>query len=1447
MSTHYTRPDAGDARAPFPIVSHDVTRYRSAAEICAAINAAAADAPEFSDACYAPGAADWHGPTRGASFAHFLYCIDGARGSYSVSNTRENLLTLARKVNTIRAAFDGKPRRAPAAKRAPTSAPHVAARALLTDENARDAIQLAENSGAVFFGAAAVGAPGVPYMGCETVELFGHSFTIGRAIKTGRFLVLHTSTALSVSGSAHRDGFKTHSAAVDWIETESACDAWREKFLTALHGRSAFDQTAARARYFEDETAPVDTIEPAPVESDPAETAPDAPIEQPAPVEAWPPLQPMMRPAERIARLPLFARLAIERIDADSDLRTGAKLDELLRAYAAQYRETCDDYTRQSAHAIASRRFWNFRPDDAPIAPAAIVPAADPAPVCEPVESPALQATRAHQWMTHAARRVYWVHCETARFSRELGPLPFGSMFRRPRSPGFMPDFLAPEIRAHRAAVAAAVRADRAAKRAPADAPRADAAPVDTGAAPGGWMRPAAGMLSESEARAWPSAEPVESAPTPGYAFPADALPATHSDAAEPAPADRMAAAKFARQSAILEKLIRCDGQVMTRRAFLHSKIRDGLRLTVEQHDRIAPMSRMRFFRAGNEQQREHEAKIKAAGKKDVFFIGGFEITKTEFDYAAEILASMAPAADPAPVPGDSDPVPVNSAAPVDPDEQQTGETVETWFERIRRESAEKRARIAELADTVAAGSGSIGFMHPSDPARYGIAGPDMSGRGAFRFTYFDAAGPIGDAIRPSLADAIAAGIEYGFTVDAAPLEWPENPEPDAAPVPVPVNSADVDAVEIARLVAKFRQFADERRRTGDTLAAAIRVESAEARYRADSLTAPNAFRDAPGAGHEAAKAHDSRRAAEYRAAAVRLDAIAAETEAAAVTGFPVERPDRVSTTAAVDMRGPVYRAHVKTAAKARELEGLPAFRPGAYTVNADLAGGPFESFRLLRQYRAPAGNELRRRTAAAVRADRAAKRAPADAPRADAAPVDTGAAPGGWMRPAAGMLSESEARAWPSAEPVESAPTPGYAFPADALPATHSDAAEPAPADRMAAAKFARQSAILEKLIRCDGQVMTRRAFLHSKIRDGLRLTVEQHDRIAPMSRMRFFRAGNEQQREHEAKIKAAGKKDVFFIGGFEITKTEFDYAAEILASMAPAADPAPVPGDSDPVPVNSAAPVDPDEQQTGETVETWFERIRRESAEKRARIAELADTVAAGSGSIGFMHPSDPARYGIAGPDMSGRGAFRFTYFDAAGPIGDAIRPSLADAIAAGVEYGFTVDAAPLEWPENPEPDAAPAPVPAPVPVPVPGKFETFASLSDVDLRRYIEGCHIARQFGIDFEHAAQELNDRKERGTWSNPGAPVATHTAPHPVPADTAPDDDTTPAPLDGLDVIETADAETLAEFDRLSRAPGVAPPATDARPIPSGPVLRIPAGDLRARIPARFAPAYLLTA
>jgi hypothetical protein len=59
--------------------------------------------------------------------------------------------------------------------------------------------------------------------------------------------------------------------------------------------------------------------------------------------------------------LPLFAKLAIERLDADSDLRTAAQLDELLDAYAKTYGCTCDELTRESAHYRCAHRFADFK------------------------------------------------------------------------------------------------------------------------------------------------------------------------------------------------------------------------------------------------------------------------------------------------------------------------------------------------------------------------------------------------------------------------------------------------------------------------------------------------------------------------------------------------------------------------------------------------------------------------------------------------------------------------------------------------------------------------------------------------------------------------------------------------------------------------------------------------------------------------------------------------------------------------------------------------------------------------------------------------------------------------------------------------------------------------------------------------------------------------------
>lgn len=58
--------------------------------------------------------------------------------------------------------------------------------------------------------------------------------------------------------------------------------------------------------------------------------------------------------------LPFFAKLAIERLNADPDLRNVEKLDELMQAYAGQYGLQLDALTRTSAHRICAHRFYDF-------------------------------------------------------------------------------------------------------------------------------------------------------------------------------------------------------------------------------------------------------------------------------------------------------------------------------------------------------------------------------------------------------------------------------------------------------------------------------------------------------------------------------------------------------------------------------------------------------------------------------------------------------------------------------------------------------------------------------------------------------------------------------------------------------------------------------------------------------------------------------------------------------------------------------------------------------------------------------------------------------------------------------------------------------------------------------------------------------------------------------
>ena len=54
---------------------------------------------------------------------------------------------------------------------------------------------------------------------------------------------------------------------------------------------------------------------------------------------------------------PLFCQIVIERVGQDSALRTPARVNELLDAYARTYNETVPDALRADVHELIMRRY----------------------------------------------------------------------------------------------------------------------------------------------------------------------------------------------------------------------------------------------------------------------------------------------------------------------------------------------------------------------------------------------------------------------------------------------------------------------------------------------------------------------------------------------------------------------------------------------------------------------------------------------------------------------------------------------------------------------------------------------------------------------------------------------------------------------------------------------------------------------------------------------------------------------------------------------------------------------------------------------------------------------------------------------------------------------------------------------------------------------------------
>lgn len=322
MTTAYSPSRAANTSAP---LTHSATRYSGAAELCAAIRAAAVVAPEVAPQIqfmerYSPSfypftvpaewetgegfvmsprvhlAEDYIGvtvdgpaskfprnpihpesmgpylPLPSDARVSFAYALDGARGSLTVANTAPALRALADKVHGERGAFDGKARRAKKPAKPAGSAPHVAARAAWKAGDFEGAINFARGVGHVVFGKGGVDKPAIPYMGAAHVRAAGEDWVIARCIQTGEFLALHLDCGLSVGGR-----FKSHSAALDALESSATEEAWQAKVAAAVSTLPKFSQTQALAHYLgadEDESAAI----VAPVEPVPTVCATTAPL-----------------------------------------------------------------------------------------------------------------------------------------------------------------------------------------------------------------------------------------------------------------------------------------------------------------------------------------------------------------------------------------------------------------------------------------------------------------------------------------------------------------------------------------------------------------------------------------------------------------------------------------------------------------------------------------------------------------------------------------------------------------------------------------------------------------------------------------------------------------------------------------------------------------------------------------------------------------------------------------------------------------------------------------------------------------------------------------------------------------------------------------------------------------------------------------------------------------
>lgn len=90
---------------------------------------------------------------------------------------------------------------------------------------------------------------------------------------------------------------------------------------------------------------------------------------------------------------------------------------------------------------------------------------------------------------------------------------------------------------------------------------------------------------------------------------------------------------------AVLNKAFLFDGKAMMRKEKIRELIAAGEATETMEVDAIKPWTNRQWNRATGEQQRAHNRKVAAAGKKTLYFVGDYDMGKTGYDYANFLMS----------------------------------------------------------------------------------------------------------------------------------------------------------------------------------------------------------------------------------------------------------------------------------------------------------------------------------------------------------------------------------------------------------------------------------------------------------------------------------------------------------------------------------------------------------------------------------------------------------------------------------------------------------------------------------------------------------------------------------------------------------------------------------------------------------------------------------------